>query len=185
MEPAVLAFHCTGISCRLKASELNTAWGTQYSSCNTPSFQLEYQTLKEREPLLLGIGYNIFLDLVLLWGYGKYAPTYTFTCTKATENGKCVLNHYQGSNKELKLTANCILHVIRPYWYNQAGFFPWMTALACNRMNRSPVNEVHTRYCCGKRALLARAQGNKCRLVIIALGEVKIWRICSMQATVK
>lgn len=52
-------------------------------------------------------------------------------------------------------------------------------------MNRSPVNEVHARYCCGKRVLLARAQGNECRMAITALGEVTFGRICNMQATVK
>lgn len=60
-----------------------------------------------------------------------------------------------------------------------------MLALACNRMNRPPVIEIHARYCCGKRVLLARAQGNECRMAITALGEVTFGRICNMQAAVK
>lgn len=57
--------------------------------------------------------------------------------------------------------------------------------MASTRMNRSPVNELRARYCCGKRVLLARAQGNECRMAITALGEVMYGRICNMQAAVK
>lgn len=67
----------------------------------------------------------------------------------------------------------------------QAGFIPQMLALAFKRMNRSLANEVHARYCCGKCVLLARAQGNECRMAITALGEVTFGRICNMQAAVK
>lgn len=115
-------------------------------------------------------------------GMWKYVPTFLFTCTTATENGKCVLNYYEVNNKELMLIANCILHVISPHWYNQVGFIPQTPALACDRTNRSPAN---TRYCHGKCALLARAQGNECSVVSTALGEAKFWRLCSMKAKVK
>lgn len=40
-------------------------------------------------------------------------------------------------------------------------------------MNRSLVDEVRTRYCCGKCAYLARALGNEFNVVIGALGKVK------------
>lgn len=58
-----------------------------------------------------------------------------------------------------------------------------MLALPCNRVDRTPVNEVHARYCCGKRVLLARAQGNERRMAITALGEETLeeYVICKLQ----
>lgn len=154
------------------------AWGIQCSSCNTPHFQLKHQTLRDF--------WQQAVSFSCIWccceGMWKYVPTYLFTCTKATENGKCVLNHHQGNNKELMLTEHCILHVISPHWYNQVGFIAQMPALACDRTNRSPAN---IRYCHGKRVLLARAQGNECSMVSTALAEAKFWRLRSMQAKVK
>lgn len=75
--------------------------------------------------------------------------------------------------------------MIRPHLYNQTVFILYMPALSCDKMNRSPVDEVHITYCCGKRAHLARALGNECSMVISALGEIKFRRIHSMQAAVK